>query len=155
MSCQSALVKELRARGFRFTPQREMILEAMHHMPDYMTAEEIHEKVRTISTRVDIATVYRTLELLEQMGFVSSIETGARERRYELVGVEPSHPHLVCQSCGQVLRASCADFEPLASLLETRYGFHAAVDHLTIPGLCAACRDAAPTTTTQDSQKRQ
>ncbi|MBC7264164.1 MAG: transcriptional repressor [Chloroflexi bacterium] len=153
MSCQSALVKELRARGFRFTPQREMILEAMHHMPDYMTAEEIHEKVRTISTRVDIATVYRTLELLQEMGFVNSIETGAKERRYELVGVEPSHPHLVCQSCGKVLRATCSDFEPLASLLEATYGFRVAVDRLSILGRCAACRDASPDA--RDSQKGQ
>lgn len=147
MSCQSALVKELRARGFRFTPQREMILEAMHHMPDYITAEEIHERVRAISSRVDIATVYRTLELLQQMGFVSSIETGARERRYELVGVEPPHPHLVCQSCGQVLRASAADFLPLTSLLDTTYGFEIAVEHLTVLGRCSACRNAAPVNT--------
>ncbi len=94
MSCEKAFMEALRARGFRFTPQREMILEVLHHMPGHSTAEEIYSRVQELSSRVDIATLYRTLELLQELEFVNVIDMGAHERRYELVGVNSPHPHL-------------------------------------------------------------
>ena len=65
-----------------------------------LTAEQIHEQVREISTAVDISTVYRTLDLLRQFEIVACLDAGDGQNRYELLGLHGPHVHLVCQSCG-------------------------------------------------------
>jgi len=140
MSCQNAFMESLRARGFRFTPQREMILEVLHHIPGHSSAEEIYTRVRALSSRVDITTVYRTLELLREMEFVNLIDVGNRGYRYELVGTNPPHPHLVCRSCGDVADLLPQELSPLAECLDRDHGFEAEIQGLTVRGYCAACR---------------
>jgi len=144
MSCEGKFIELLRARGFRFTPQREIILEVLHHTPAHSTAEEIYTRVREVSSRIDITTLYRTLELLEEMEFINVIDMEARERRYELVGTDPPHPHLVCRSCGRIQDLSSDDLLPLAERLDRDYGFEAEAHRLTILGRCAACRADPP-----------
>ena len=139
MSCEHKVMETLHERGFRFTPQREMILEVLHHTPAHSTAEEIHNRVQEVSSRVDITTVYRTLELLQELEFVNVIDMGAQGHRFELVGVNPPHPHLVCRSCGRILDLGPEELLPLATQLEERYGFTADVAQLTLQGLCAEC----------------
>jgi Fur family ferric uptake transcriptional regulator len=140
MSCEKAFMEALRARGFRFTPQREMILEVLHHMPGHVTAEEIHSRVRELSSQVDIATVYRTLELLQDLEFVNVIDVGAQGRRYELVGSASPHAHLVCRSCGSILDMEPEAFQSLMAWLDRDQNFEVEVARLTIPGRCAVCR---------------
>ncbi len=140
MSCEKAFTEALRARGFRFTPQREMILEVLHHTPAHSTVEEIYSQVQEVSSRVDIATLYRTLELLKELEFVNVIDVGAHGRRYELVGVNPPHPHLVCRSCGSILDLDPEELFPLAEGLDRAHGFEAEANRLTILGRCAICR---------------
>jgi len=145
MSCEEALMEALRTRGFRFTLQREMILEILHHIPAHSTAEEIYTCVQASSSRVDIATVYRTLELLQELEFVNVIDMGPQGHRYELVGVNPPHPHLVCCSCGGILDLDPEELFPLAQCLDRTHGFAAEVNRLTIGGRCAACHaDLSP-----------
>lgn len=139
MSCERVLMEALRDRGFRFTPQREMILKVLHHLPGHSTAEEIYSQVQTLSSRVDIATIYRTLELLQELEFVNVIEVGAQGYRYELVGASPPHPHLVCRSCGRILDLDPEELRSLAVRLEGQYGFTAEVERLAVSGCCAAC----------------
>jgi len=136
-------LEELHEQGFRFTPQREIILEVLHHIPGHSTAEEIYSRVQEVSSRVDIATLYRTLELLQELEFVNVIDMGAQGRRYELVGVNQPHPHLVCRSCGRILDLDPEELLPLAACLDRDHGFEAEVNRVAIPGRCAACR-AAP-----------
>ena len=140
MSCEQAFMEALHDRGFRFTPQREMILKVLHHIPGPSTAEEIYSRVQEVSSRVDITTLYRTLGLLQELEFVSVIDMGAQGHHYELVGINPPHPHLICRSCGRILDLGPEELLPLAAQLEERYGFTTAVVHLTLQGLCAECR---------------
>ena len=140
MSCESAFMETLRSKGFRFTPQREMILETLHHIPGHNTPEEIYTRVRTLSSRVDKTTVYRTLELLQELEFINVIDMGARGRHYELVGVKPLHPHLVCRSCGKIVDLAPGELSPLYARMDRDHGFKAEMDKLTIPGRCASCR---------------
>jgi len=144
MCCEKVFMKALRTRGFRFTPQREMILEVLHHIPGHSTAEEIYSRVQALSSRVDIATLYRTLELLQELEFVNVIDVGAQGRRYELVGVNPPHPHLVCRSCGRILDLDPKELLPVAACLDRDHGFEAEVNRLTILGHCTACRADLP-----------
>jgi len=142
MSCQEAFFQELRERGFRLTPQREMVLAVMHQIEGLATAEEIYTRVQALSTSVDISTVYRTLDLLQDFRLVASVDPGDGQRRYELIGAHGSHIHLVCSRCGQVIGADIEPARAFAASVREAYGFEADLGSLSIPGLCRACRGA-------------
>lgn len=145
MSCEQKFKDELRARGFRLTPQREEILEVLHDCHgDTTTAESVYEHVRRRDPHIDVATVYRTLELLAELGFAKCIDTGRKERLWEFLGSEEPHPHLLCRHCGELSGLDPAETEALSEHLRRHYGFTAAIGQLTIPGLCRRCRDLLP-----------
>lgn len=143
MACEQAFIQQLRRRGFRMTPQREMILSVLHDIVGLATADEIHGRVHRISTSVDISTVYRTLDLLQELDLVSSVDAGDGQRRYELLGIHGPHLHLVCQACGQVIGADLELARAFGQRLQAEYGFVPALDHLSISGLCPACAAAS------------
>jgi Fur family ferric uptake transcriptional regulator len=142
MSCEQDFFRQLRERGFRLTPQREMVLSVLHQIEGFTTAEEIYDRVHAISTAMDISTVYRTLELLQDFHMVASVDTGNGERRYELLGVHGQHLHLVCRSCGAIIGVELEQFQPFMAHLKEQYGFEVDLGHLSIPGLCQECSTA-------------
>ena len=139
MSCEEFFFKQLREHGFRLTPQREMVLSALHDVEGFTTAEEIYERVSAITASVDISTVYRTLELLQDFHLVASVDPGDGQRRYELLGLHGQHFHLVCLSCGEIIGVEPEAIEGLATAMRERYGFEIDLEHLSIPGLCCEC----------------
>lgn len=139
MSCEEVFFRRLRERGFRLTPQREMVLSVLHEVEDFATAEEIHERVGAMSSSVDISTVYRTLELLQEFHMVASVDPGDGQRRYELLGVHGHHFHLVCRSCGKIMGVDPEAIESFAARMKEGYSFELAVEHLSVPGLCEDC----------------
>jgi Fur family transcriptional regulator, ferric uptake regulator len=139
MACEQVFIQQLHERGFRLTPQREMILSVLHEIEGLATADEIYSRVHRMSSSVDISTVYRTLDLLQELDLVSCVDPGDDQRRYELLGVHGPHLHLVCQVCGQVIGADLEIAQAFGERLQARYGFQAALDHLSIPGLCPSC----------------
>lgn len=145
MSCEEEFVKSLRRRGFRLTPQREIILSALHNVEGLVTAEEILTEVQAVATAVDISTVYRTLDLLQKLGVVASVTGSDSQRRYELMHHHGPHVHLVCVSCGEVVGANLEDFRPFMTRVKEQYGFRVGIEQLSITGLCTRCcaaRDA-------------
>src|SRR5271170_2461271 len=90
----------LRAGGYRVTPQRQLVLEAVARL-EHATPEEICAAVRQTARGVNVSTVYRTLELLEQLGLVKHTHLGHGAPRYHLAA-EAQHVHLVCRECGRV-----------------------------------------------------
>lgn len=140
MSCQEVFLRKLRERGFRLTPQREMVLSVMHQIEGLATAEEIYERVHVLSSSVDISTVYRTLDLLEDFKMVSCVDPGDGQRVYELLSIHGPHLNLVCSACGKVMAADLDLARPLAVYLREDYGFEADLNHLSIPGLCRECQ---------------
>jgi Fur family ferric uptake transcriptional regulator len=139
MACEQVFMQQLRERGFRLTPQREMILSVLHEIKGLATVEEIYGRVQRLSSSVDISTVYRTLDLLQEFNLVSCVDTGDGQRRYELLGIHGPHLHLVCQACGQVIGADLEMARAFGERLQAEYGFQAALDHVSIPGLCQTC----------------
>lgn len=139
MACEQVFIQQLRERGFRLTPQREMILSVLHEIEGLATADEVYNRVQHISTSVDISTVYRTLDLLQEFDLVSCVDAGDDQRRYELLSTHGPHLHLVCQACGQVIAADLEIAQTFGERLQAEYGFRAALDHLSVPGLCPAC----------------
>jgi Fur family transcriptional regulator, ferric uptake regulator len=139
MSCEEFFFKQLREHGFRLTPQREMVLSVLHEIEGFATAEEIYARVSKLSSSVDISTVYRTLELLQDFHLVASVDSCDSERRYELLGLHGQHFHLVCRACGEITGVDPEVIEPLAARLREKYGFEIDLEHLSIPGLCVEC----------------
>jgi Fur family ferric uptake transcriptional regulator len=131
----------LRRRGFRVTPQREMIVEAIAHGGRHLTAEQIFLKVQRRTSALNIATVYRTLELLVEEGLVTRTNLGAGKEVFASIRHGP-HVHLVCRSCGNVIEADGSLVLPLGEQIDDLYRFASDLQHLSIPGVCEACRPA-------------
>jgi Fur family ferric uptake transcriptional regulator len=131
----------LRAGGYRVTPQRQLILEAVTEL-EHATPEEIFARVRRTARGVNVSTVYRTLELLEQVGLVTHTHLGHGAPRYHLAA-EAEHVHLVCQRCDRVTEVAPSAVGSLVRSLDSDLGFETDVGHLTVFGRCADCR-AAP-----------
>jgi Fur family ferric uptake transcriptional regulator len=136
--------KELRARGYRVTPQRQLVLEAVTKL-EHATPEEIWADVQQTASGVNISTIYRALELLEQLGLVTHTHLGHGAPRYHLAA-EADHVHLVCSSCGRITQLAPDAVEPLVTALDERHGFQTDVGHLTVFGRCASCRAGDPGT---------
>src|ERR671922_975319 len=96
--------EELRAKGYRVTPQRQLVLEAVTNL-EHATPEEICTEVQRTARGVNISTIYRTLELLEDLGLVKHTHLGHGPPNYHLAA-EAEHIHLVCQECGAVTDVS-------------------------------------------------
>jgi Fur family transcriptional regulator, ferric uptake regulator len=130
--------KTLRARGYRVTPQRQLVLAAVTKL-EHATPEEIWADVQQTASGVNISTIYRALELLEQLGLVTHTHLGHGAPSYHLAA-EAEHVHLVCSQCGRVTEVSPAAVAPLVTALDERHGFATDVGHLTVFGRCASCR---------------
>src|ERR1700749_2908798 len=103
--------KELRARGYRVTPQRQLVLEAVTQL-EHGTPEEICATVQQTARGVNISTIYRALELLEQLGLVPPTPLGHGAPRYHLAA-EAEHVHLVCSECGRITEIGPEEVSPL------------------------------------------
>lgn len=143
MSCQEEFKARLRERGFRMTPQREMVLDVLHRQTGHVTAEEVYDQVHQMSEAVDISTVYRTLELLNEMGLVGISDAEGDQRRYELLTVHGPHVHMRCAQCGVEVVVPQAEMRETLDAMAQRYGFYPDLDHVVISGLCKACRARA------------
>jgi Fur family ferric uptake transcriptional regulator len=128
------LAARLRSRGLRFTPQREEVLSAVRRL-GHATPEQISEAVNG----VDVTTVYRTLELLEQLGFVRHTHLGHGAPSYR--PAEDEHIHVVCHDCGRVVDAEPGLVDDLANRLHADSGFELDRAHFTVFGRCAACTE--------------
>ena len=132
------LREALRAHGLRITPQRQLILDAVASLSGHITVERVHQLVVRQFPDVNVTTVYRTLETLEELGLVSHTHFHDGVARYHLAS-EPAHQHLLCLRCGSATELDLEELEPLAELLRTRHGFEAALTHTAIVGTCATC----------------
>lgn len=151
MCCEAFFLRKLHQQGLRLTPQREMVLDVLHHMEGHVTAEEIYARVRERSAAVDISTVYRTLELLEEFHLVGVVRC-QDQVRYELLSVHGHHHHIRCTRCGKLVRVEEKEIQPLIDHLRATHGFEATPEHLIIPGLCEECQEAEDRADHSESQ---
>jgi Fur family transcriptional regulator, ferric uptake regulator len=130
--------EELRSRGYRVTPQRQLVLEAVARL-SHATPEEIAASVQQTAKGVNISTIYRTLELLDSLGLVTHTHLHHGAPTYHLAS-DAGHVHLVCQNCGRIDEATQEEIAPLTRTLDERHGFETNVSHLTVFGRCHDCR---------------
>ena len=128
----------MRERGFRVTPQRQLILDVICKCGNHTTPEAIYKRVRVKFPSVNLATVYRSLDFLCEMRLVVATQIG-RKMYYEIAGESPHH-HLVCRNCNKIEQIDHASMKSLFNKVEREQDFTVDMDHLTLFGLCAKCR---------------
>lgn len=131
---------DLRQRGYRLTPQRQLVLEAVDAL-EHATPDDILGEVRKTASGVNISTVYRTLELLEELGLVSHAHLGHGAPTYHLAD-RHHHMHLVCRDCGAVIEADVEVAAEFTAKLRETFGFDTDMKHFAIFGCCANCGTA-------------
>ena len=135
MSCHEVLQE----KGHRLTPQRMLVIEALHNADGHISAEEIYGQLHSRYPYANISTVYRTLELLKELNLVAETNFGEGRVRYH-VAEKGRHHHLVCYSCGKIIDLEDSALYPLKDTLLHDYGFDADLRHLAISGKCGGCR---------------
>jgi len=141
-------IQSLRDKGYRLTPQREMVIEVVAHSGTHLTAEEVFAQVQERTRAVNIATVYRTLDLLVAEGLATRMALGDGRLVYATIQHGP-HVHLLCRKCGQVIEADEQLLAAFGERIQVQYGFAVDLRHLSIPGLCPGCQIAEMTTAGQ------
>lgn len=134
----NSMADKLHEKGLRMTPQRLMIVAAIENSTDHISAEEVFSQVLEKYPNVNISTVYRTLDLLEEMGLVTKTDLGGGRVRYHPAD-KGHHHHLVCRECGGIIDLDEKTLTPLKEVLLREYNFIADLRHLGIWGRCVKC----------------
>jgi len=135
-----AILERLAAGGGRRTASRQAIVEAVVAAGSHTTAEDIAGRVQRRFPSVNLSTVYRTLEALEEAGIVDHVHLGHGRAIYHLS--EDDHQHLVCERCETVEELPASKLRGFLSLLDREFGFEVDRRHFAIVGLCRDCREA-------------
>jgi Fur family ferric uptake transcriptional regulator len=129
--------ERLRDSGYRLTPQRELVLAAVEKL-GHATPEEVLACVRESSSAVNLSTVYRNLEVLEDLGLVRHAHLSDRGATYHST-TEHEHFHLVCRKCQRVISVEPDAASPFVARLREERGFEADLGHLVVFGSCVEC----------------
>ena len=133
---------QIRSRGLRWTPQRRLILEVLEATHGHVTGSELVERCRERDPDTTPSTVYRTLGVLEELGYVRHSHSAAGREEFHVLP-EAEHAHLQCRLCGRTWELGAADAAAVVRPVRRRFGFVADVGHLTISGQCADCTKRA------------
>ena len=135
-------VERFRQLGLRVTPQRLLVMEALAENGGHMTADAVMRWTAERYPAINLATIYRTLDLLTSVGLVTQSDLGSGAAEFELVG-ETLHHHLVCDECGAVTEIDDAALVPMRERLLRDYGFRVSSRHVGLFGTCTACLAAS------------
>jgi Fur family ferric uptake transcriptional regulator len=132
---------ELRQRGYKITPQRRAIINAIIHRHEHLTPAAIHERVCREYPDIGLVTVYRTLEVLAELGLICEIHAGGNCRSYLMRRPSEHHHHLVCSDCGKVIDFTDCDLGELEHRLSRETSFKISGHLLEFLGQCRKCRE--------------
>lgn len=134
------MCRKLQGGGHRMTPQRLCILRALVESNSHPSAEEIYAQVQRVSPMTSLATVYKTLDTLRDMGEALEMEVGDGRRHYD--GVRPRfHPHVVCTGCGRIEDVPLQDLSGLQAEAGEASGYRISAQRVEFYGLCGACQE--------------
>ncbi|RYP85898.1 transcriptional repressor [Nocardioides guangzhouensis] len=127
------------AQPLRPTKQRTAVVEALAAFDDFRSAQEIHELIGRAGSNVGLATVYRTLQKLSEVGEVDMLRTEDGEAIYRRCSATHHH-HLVCRSCGATVEVEGPTVERWTRSIASEHGYADISHTLEIFGTCPACR---------------
>ncbi|MBD0282256.1 MAG: transcriptional repressor [Thermoleophilaceae bacterium] len=135
--------RTLERGGYRLSTPRSVVVETLADLGCRVTAKEIADRVRERGQDVGVASIYRTLELLDRLQLARRVDMAEGAARYE--PVDPSgehHHHLVCDSCGEVSPFEDRELERAIERLAGRVAYAVDAHDVTLRGECPACRTA-------------
>jgi Fur family ferric uptake transcriptional regulator len=141
-SSVDSVLAYLRSHGGRVTSARRILLDVLFQADGHMSAEELTEAVQERAPDVNLSTVYRNLDELEQLGVISHSHLGHGPSSYLLAS--HAHAHFICSDCGTMIGAPDDMFRGLARAAKTKLGFSIDPKHFAILGLCAECSGKRP-----------
>jgi len=130
---------ELRQRGYKVTPQRRVIINAITGSREHLTPAAIHEKVHREYPSIGLVTIYRTLEMLAELGLICETHAGGSCRRYLMRRPAEHHHHLICSDCGKVIDFTGCDLGELERRLAAETKFKITGHLLEFLGQCRQC----------------
>jgi Fur family ferric uptake transcriptional regulator len=134
--------KQLKDRGYKLTPQRRAVLDIIiENEGKHLSTEEIYDLVKSDCPEIGLATVYRTLQLLEEMNLIFKLNLDDGKNRYELAHAEEDHHHhhLICTKCGSVIEVEGDLLDILEKKVEGKYNFKVTNHILKFFGYCSKC----------------
>ena len=132
------ILDRLTANGLRRTSARQAILEAFFAAETHVTAEDIAAEVHRRFPSVDVSTVYRTFDTLEQLGIIDHTHLAHGPAIFHLA--DDDHQHLVCERCGRVEEVAPETLEPFLETLKAEFDFDVDRRHFALVGICGDCR---------------
>lgn len=134
------MIARLRKEGHRVTPQRVAVLEVLLGDEQHLSAEQIYRRVKADFPMTSLATIYKTLAVLKEMGEVLEIDLGADGARYDR-GKPYPHPHLICIKCGSIIDLDLADMSELPAEVAHKTGYHIVNHRFDFFGICPQCQE--------------
>jgi Fur family ferric uptake transcriptional regulator len=136
---ETALTAELRANGYKLTRQRLAVVRVLGEANEHFTASQVLEQARAVHPGIGLTTVYRTLEVLSELGLVRRVHLEGRCHAYAPVREREGH-HLVCQKCHRVVDFPCTGLPELVERTARETGFAVESHLLELVGLCPSCQ---------------
>lgn len=140
VNVQERVRAEAKRRGVRWTNQRQVIVEQFLLAGEHLTADELLARVREVDAAVGSATVYRTLNLLVEVGAASRVRLGGGSASFEPVLGRAHHDHLICLACGAVVEFTDPVIEKRQAAIVKMHGYVVRHHRLEIFGICQQCQ---------------
>lgn len=137
------IIKDLRRRGCRITPQRKEILQIFDNLPEgtHLSAEELLVKLGSSNIKISLATLYRTLNLLSSIGLLRELDFAEDHKHYELYrGKSSHHHHIICVSCNETIEIQDKTLYELGEKLSNDYDFKLIDVQFKLFGICYNCQ---------------
>ncbi len=134
---------KLYERGYKMTPQRKQILQIFVEHPEHLSAEDVYGILREQDSEIGLATVYRALDLLSELGILVKIDFGDGCARYELNTADPNvhhHHHLICVKCKKVIEFEDDLLDNLEATISKKSGFQILNHEVKFFGYCKDCQ---------------
>lgn len=122
------------------THQRDTIAELVLTSDDHLSAEQVRKRLAERGERVGLATIYRTLELLEKSGLARAHDFGQGFKRFEPMPSQADHEHLICVRCGKVVEFAHERLERMLPIIADEHGFQPERHRVEIYGVCQQCQ---------------
>jgi Fur family ferric uptake transcriptional regulator len=140
------LKDKLGEKNFKLTKQRKVIFEILSEkQEEHLSPEEIYEHIKDIYPEIGLATIYRTLQLFEEIGLVYKLNFDDGCYRYEILSVNSKevhqHHHLICKKCGKIIEVKEDLMNSLEEIIEKQYNFEIKNHIVKFTGICSQCRN--------------
>lgn len=139
----ASLKAELNEKGWRLTPQREVILQVFQNLPEgqHLSAEDLYHRLQAEGEGISLSTIYRTLKLMARMGILRELELAEGHKHYEINQPYPHHHHhLICVRCNKTIEFKSDSILKIGTKAAQKEGYHILDCQLSIHAVCPTCQ---------------